>query len=897
MKDLKHTKLIFRRVLILLTIFSTGGFVSGQKIDDYRYDTGQLDPADHAIRREVQFNGYTNYWQDTYHEWYRYGNLFKMALPQVEKTILQSKVDIAEDMGFPGLTMQEGFMDALLGGSCNILDRPDPDQLDQALAKGDVLVFLDPLSETGKMLIPGWPAGREWPRDLESHQYGATDLARADLLILERGGNRLFVAASPDAGTRLALRELIGNTCRLIGEYNLHKGWFGAYTLVNSVTCTKGHPLEVIGTGMNEGNSWFVFDGYMDFLSKNDLEDWMKQVGSSVVTDVGFWPVYGCSDYDGFQVQSMFTKESWNEYAHKKGGYVFRSVWDTLADPFYYDGYLATEGNKEQIDWENVPFVLRTGSLDQHALNCMILFIGKDQPLTRETMWDAILDRRATGVMEQGKMLGPALYRNALQMLLLDRVFLEDYFMDHIDLKAAVNGYGLEVTISNFSDRAAYGDLELILPEGISASDRAGIPSVDIPSKGSKTFHFSLLPAKGAMDRTNPVGVHFHMVERKKSSMAMLDLPPAISVHRLLYGQAPRVSYPVSVHNFSTQSTFPVELKVFRVGEGKPPQFQASKTCTIPIASSQDLLFELDVPPGHYEVKVAALSVESTSQLGVGKAEGAPHLYEIDLNSDGVNEFRMENDSVRVTLLTTGARVIEYIVKSRDDNVFSKLWPEKPVDDKRPFRRRGYYFYGGFEDFLGQASMETHQVYDAEILQKEGDFVRVRMWTDYFGNRLEKTFTLYGNSPLLEIRYALDFDRYPEANIIAPDPLLELGKRHWTEDVFTVPEKDGLHEYRMKPERYYGRIFFQQEGWNAGYDTREDITYVAAYPVDQQLFHHMWMNHPRNPDAHYYCVEFQPWLIIYRMNTTYFTYYIWGAGGPWENGVEALRQRNLITTR
>jgi hypothetical protein len=27
----------------------------------------------------------------------------------------------------------------------------------------------------------------------------------------------------------------------------------------------------------------------------------------------------------------------------------------------------------------------------------------------------------------------------------------------------------------------------------------------------------------------------------------------------------------------------------------------------------------------------------------------------------------------------------------------------------------------------------------------------------------------------------------------------------------------------------------------------------------------------------------------------YFTYYLWGAGGPWENGVRYLRERNLIT--
>ena len=129
---------------------------------------------------------------------------------------------------------------------------------------------------------------------------------------------------------------------------------------------------------------------------------------------------------------------------------------------------------------------------------------------------------------------------------------------------------------------------------------------------------------------------------------------------------------------------------------------------------------KLEVPAGNYKVKISALGVDYVSQLGVGEAEGKPYVYPIDLNSDGVNEYRMENDSVQVTLLATGARVIEYIVKSREDNILFKLWPEKAIDDKRPFRKRGYYPYGGFEDFLGQGSMETHQVYDAEIIQKEG---------------------------------------------------------------------------------------------------------------------------------------------------------------------------------
>lgn len=895
MKDLKQDRFFYGRVITSLIFFTTSCFVYGQSLDDFHYGNEGPTPAEYIIKNEVQFNGYTRYWHNTYHEWYRYGNLFKMALPQLEKTILHTKVDLAEDMGIPGLLMQEGFMNGLLSGSYEILDQPDPDQMEAALSKGNVLVFLDPASEAGKIVMSGLPADWEWPRKLKSHHYENEALKRADLFLLEKGGNTLFVASSPEAGSRQELRDLIEHTGRILNKYKLHKGWFGAETLLKSVTCGKGHPIEVIGTGMNEGNSWFVFSGYMDFLAKDELEEWMDQVKLPVVTDVGFWPIAGCKDYDGLQVQSMFTRESWIEYAHKKGGYVFRPVWDTDADAFHYDGYLATEGNKEQIDNENVPFILRTGMLDKDALNCMVLFIEKDIPLTRESMWNAILDRRATGVLPQGKMLGPATYRNALQMLLLDRIYLEAYFGDQIDLEAVVNGYDLEVTLRNFSKSAASGDLEIVLPAGMKVENYS-LTRVDLPSKSSKTLHFTLQPGKEAVDRVNPLAVHFNMEGKKKSTVAMLDLPPAISLHRLLYGHAPRVSYPVSLHNFSLLSSFPVEVKVFRTGDKEQALFQTSKTCHVTTGSSQDLLFDLELDPGDYDVIVTALGMDYTSQLGVGNAEGKPRLYEVDLNNDGVNEIRMENDSVQVTLLTTGARVIEYIVKSRNDNVFGKLWPDKPVDDKRPYRERGYYYYGGFEDFLGQASMETHQVYHAEILQEEGDFVRVRMWTDYFGNRLEKTFTLYGNTPLLELRYALTF-KNPEANIIAPDPLLELGKEHWTEDVFTVPGEDGLEEYRMKPERYYGRIFFQKEGWNAGYDTKEDIAYVAAYPLDRQIFHHMWMNHPINNDAHFYVVEFQPWVNIYPKSTTYFTYYMWGAGGPWENGLKELKQRNLITTR
>ncbi len=716
----------YHKITFIILVFLFSSVVFGQQLDDFKYNSEEQPFLDKTIHNDVQFNGYTNYWHDTYSTWYRYGNLYKMALPNLEKTIMQSKVDVAEDMGVPGLIMQEGFINGLLSNPYDILDQPGMADLENSTAKKNVLVFVDPKTKMGEKITAKFPSDNIWPAILKSHQYGATDLKRADAFYLENGDRKLFVVSSSDEKTREELKKLINNTREVIEKYDLHKGWFGAQTLLKSVTCMGGHPLEVIGKGMNEGNSWFVFSGYMDFLAKDEINEWMRQVKLPVVTDVGFSPIYGCKDYDGFQNQSLFTKESWIDYARKKEGYIFRNVWDTLADPFHYDGYLAREGNKEQIDSENVPFVLKTGSLENNALSSMILFLEKEQSLTRESMWAAIMDRREVGILGMGKMIGPAHYRNALQMLLLDRNFLEEYFGDRINLEARVEGYDLQVTVTNTHSEAISGALELTLPPSLKIKNNSPV-SINLPGGSTKTLHFSLLPKPDAMENTNPVAVHYTWNGRKKSIVAMLDLPQAISVYRLLYAHAPDVHYPVTIHNFTDKSSFPVKVQVVESENEKKIIYKTSQSCEASQGTFKDMLFKLEVPAGNYKVKVSALGIEYTSQLGVGKAEGKPYVYALDLNSDGVDEYRMENDSVQVTLLATGARVIEYIVKSREDNVLFKLWPDKPIDDKRPFRKRGYYPYGGFEDFLGQASMETHQVYNSVLVKKEGSYERVRM--------------------------------------------------------------------------------------------------------------------------------------------------------------------------
>jgi len=896
-------RLYKRTHLLLVMIFNClCSLMYAQNLEDYQFK-GTFTPEANVVKTNFQFNGYTNYWHDIYRENITYGNLFKMAIPETDYSIAQTKVDMADDLGFSGLSLQEGFLSNLFKGAYLILDQPDFQKLNESAGNKNVLALIDPDSETGKKLAGKIPNTAQWKEKLKSHQFGSKDFTEINAFYFETGPGKIFIISSKDKALRNNVLKLIERSRDLLAKFDLHRGWFGTGSLLKSVTITPGHPLEIIGKGMNEGNSWFTFSGYMDFLAKKEIETWLAKVNLPIVTDfgssigyvknIGAQAIYGCKSYEGLQPQNMYTLDSWLNFAHRNQGYTFRSPYDPEADPYHFDGYLAGEGNKEQIDNEDIPFVTTTGYLEDDALPCMVLFTPKGAPLTRELMWKSILDRREVGVTGSGKMMGPALYRNALELLVLDRVFLEEYFGDRINLEASAKDYQLNISLANTYPHPVSGKLEIVLPPELKMGGSRSI-QLSLAAGESGIFKFDIQPLATAMANTNPIAVHFNWETGKKSTLTMIDLPQAISVHQLLFGQAPKVAFPVTIHNFSDLSRFPVFMEVLDKNNPDKIVFSTSKSCSAEKGKFKELSFDLEVPAGSYQVRVTALGIQNLSQLGVGKAEGSPTLSVVDLNGDGVNEYKLENDSVRVVLLATGGRVIEYYVKSRKSNVLFRLWPEKPADDKREFRKRGYYPFGGFEDFLGQGSMEGHKIYSAEILKSEGNSVSVRMSADYFGNKLEKTFTLYGNSPLLEVRYAMTF-KNPEAKVIAPVPILVLGKKHDTRDIFIVPERDGLKEYHMKPEFYFGKVLFPKEGWDSGYDPQEDIAFVGAFPVTRPLFLHMFQNLATNGDAHYDFNEFQPWVPIAQKTTSYFTYYLWGSGGKWQNSLQELRDRNLIT--
>jgi len=295
--------------LIIVIFLIPQNNVKGQQLTDYIYK-GSPDVVDNTIQNEIQFNGYTNHWWNDYKKWFRYGSLYKISIPDVDKKIIQSKIDIAEDLGIPGLWMQEGFLINWLDKPGLVLNNPSIKELSESVERGNVLVLTTPESEVGKVLLEKYPGNDSLKTIMKSYQFDDTQVVNICAFVLENGNKKIFAIISDKPSECMKVKDLMDNTINVISHYDMRKGWFGAETLLRSVTCAPGHPLEIIGKGMNEGNTWFVFSGYMDFLMKDELADWISRIKIPVITDVGVYSVYGLDNYDGLQIQDMKGKQS-----------------------------------------------------------------------------------------------------------------------------------------------------------------------------------------------------------------------------------------------------------------------------------------------------------------------------------------------------------------------------------------------------------------------------------------------------------------------------------------------------------------------------------------------------------------------------------------------------------
>ena len=76
-----------RVLFFILFIVFPNTLIYSQSLSDFDVKLSENDDVS-TIVNNINFNGYTNYWQDNYTQWHRYGNLFKIALPDLQQTIL-----------------------------------------------------------------------------------------------------------------------------------------------------------------------------------------------------------------------------------------------------------------------------------------------------------------------------------------------------------------------------------------------------------------------------------------------------------------------------------------------------------------------------------------------------------------------------------------------------------------------------------------------------------------------------------------------------------------------------------------------------------------------------------------------------------------------------------------
>lgn len=848
----------------------------------------------------IEWSGYTNWWNSIYLQQYRSGSLSKVCVPDAAKILEQLRRNLAEELGIPGLQMQAGFLEGLFCGDYAILMNPSQSGLRDAFKDNDrVLALVVRDSELGKRLADKAPECVNIAPGYQQRGKPAT----LDAFVLHRGGRMLFAAVgTPDDLARL--KDLIAEAQALVDNYDLKRGWFGVHTDIRTVSCSPMTPIESMAAGMNEGNSWFVFSGEYERFIKPELERWISESGSGIEAAVGTHSLYDCRDWEGFQEQLL--KDNQFEYAKerdKRGGYLFRPIqeWGDYAGTgtAIYNGYIASAGNKEIVDTCRMPFVIPVGNIADGSCNSMVVFTPKGEPFNRQVMWDAIMDRREVAIeanTEEFTVMGDTQFRRPIQLMILERAFLENYFGDQVGISARVEGTTLKVALENFGSKTVRGSFAVTLPSTVAFV--GNVPhNVSVPGHGVRVLEVELAPSPEAMGRRSAITIGFDWGVSSKKVLAEMDMPQGVATHKLLYGTTSGCAFPVSVYNFTGSKNIAVKVSVSPFDAPQTVAYESERTIALAKAACDTLLFGLQLPAGSYTVTTSAMGATTTTQLGIGEeAQDAVKLWKEDVNGDGIDEIYMENSRVRVMLLAIGARIMEYYVKDKGDNVFFKNWPNEPYDPERPYRKRNFWPFGGFEDFLGQASVETHEVYDCEIIKDGGEYAQVRMFADYWGNTIEKTFTLYGDTPLLEIRFALDMVN-PEFNVLGPQPILEVGKAHDPQDKIIVPEKEGLSDYRVDMADYWGKFLFPIEGWNVDYDTVEDVYFAGAFPVDAPFTLHMWHNHPRNRDTRFYYCELQPWTEIFRGNTTYFSYYMWAGGGSWEEGIRQLRNRNLITAK
>lgn len=874
------------RVFIGIIILTNTSFLFAQSSDfsfeKYEY-AGSDEIVNYATIVPDRFKGYTDHWDEFYWQWVRYSGLFSYSVPEVKSEIIRMEDQIGNQLLLEELWIQVGFVYHLSKTDVQIVRFPSPEELEQALKKGPVIVLGTDRDKAIQNILSKLP---------EEFQF-----RRNRAFSLENGENRLFVIACQTRQEAERLYKYIDDTILTLAQYRLEKGIAGYHTGYYIVTNWVENPLDVIAKALYLRCSWVLTSGYDDWMMPELVGKWLRKIDFPYVFLPGQYMrsggvMYGMERYP--QIQDH-TTEQCVQWTKEHKGYIFRDSETENADKYDFDGWVISNPDDEKriLDLRK-PFITNATSVKDNVPPTMVLFLEKNVELSQTNILETIMNRRAVAVFENGTLAGLPQWKIPLQILLLDRLYLEETFQEKAEVAAKVTDENLIVKVRNNSLQPFDANLLLRVPDGIIVGSNVRQVPVSLNGKESITFTWHLTYDGRAAGEVNPIGVILNYGGNSIRTLTHLDIPQPLETHQLLFDLPGTISFPFTLWNWGDDGMIKTTVEVFDVSGKNICSISNELQCPHgkPITGS----VELPLPEGEYKVKTTALGKTVDGQISIKAQQGQVTSHFEDIDKDGTNEIVMENNQVRASILLTGGRVIEYILKSRNENLLFKLWPELPPWADQPRGKRAFWPWGGLEEFIGYPTIEGHINFNYKIEKESGNYVRIRVWANIHGNKIEKIITLYGDSPLLEVRYTFE-NMDKNINIIGVNPLVQIGPSTGPEDVYYFPTATGIEERRPRIEPRYGSIFFQSEGWVAGFDTEMKTSLIVGYPVNGALFMHLWNNTPGNQPTPYYYTELQPWIWVQHGTTTYFTFYLYGYDGQWENAVEQFRNLGIVTKK
>ncbi|MGB9717135.1 MAG: hypothetical protein ACP5PQ_00525 [Thermoproteota archaeon] len=785
--------------------------------------------------------------------------------------------------GFGRFWMEKGFFEMFMKlEGFKVVSNPPPEEFQKSLAESNLIVLLDFNTQLLAMLKQGVPE-EHWGKDVF-------------LLYLQQHGSRktaVIIAARGLEESRRLL-ELLSQGKKILNTHEVWKGWPFCASGRYMVTPLPRHPGKILADALRLGCKWVFLVGPGEDLTVRELVPKIKELGLDFTVFSG-----------QFTGDGKCLMVNWDEYPDpqssgaadacrmKKPGEMLFGVFNNLLDSDvdvlknHLDGYVFHEGNTECLEELETPFLILPYHLEWgEAPPSIWLFVDKEdhELSSEERIMKTILSRKAVGVFEDGKTVGPSMLVNLLRILLADKQYLRRTFGTFFSLSSKLEGRLLRVAMENRLNEPLDGVLQIKASPGIRVNP-PGKMAAHFEGRGKSEITLEVSISEELSGSYGLLLVEFLTKDNCWRNLCYVEVPPMISTFPLLVSKG-RLEIPVTIWNCTGVETGDLKISV---SSRERTILEEARRIRAPIHKPYKTVIPLTLENGEYLLNISFSSGNATCRIKTRGFEGEAVAYTGDYDGDGLEEAVLENRYIVAKVISPGGRLLEYRLKKPEADLFFKLYPKKPEDWRVSGRKRRFYPFGGLEEFIQQPTVEGHEKFKIRILRKEGESAVVTAEGNMNGNVLKKTFTLYGGTPLLEVRYEADFVN-PELNVIGVNPLIRLGNSVDASHVIYYPSSNGILKERYKG-RLYGKRLFLTEDWVACYDEQEELGLIMAYDSKTPFLTHVWMNTPDNPDSHYSYVEVQPWIRVNTGTTTYFTYYLYGFKGSFEAALKTLKKK------